>query len=165
MTGATVFVYGTLMAPEVLQTLIKRVPQHQPGAPGCACCMCIAVCDQVQVDNPRDIPLCPSACLQRASRATSGTAYAATSFLACSRPGQATRSAAWCVRPQQEAHSDACAMALPESGGFQCTCCLQCSCLAALSACCVPRATSKLCSWPGGEAGAARPRHTGARRL
>lgn len=29
--GTAVFVYGTLMAPEVLQVLIKRVPRSQPG--------------------------------------------------------------------------------------------------------------------------------------
>eukprot|EP00878_Enallax_costatus_P017780 GHUV01018682.1.p1 GENE.GHUV01018682.1~~GHUV01018682.1.p1 ORF type:complete len:147 (+),score=12.20 GHUV01018682.1:308-748(+) len=31
MTGGAAFVYGTLMAPEVLNLLIKRVPPHKPA--------------------------------------------------------------------------------------------------------------------------------------
>ena len=37
--GTVVFVYGTLMAPEVLQVLIKRVPRSQPGGQPMQACM------------------------------------------------------------------------------------------------------------------------------
>ena len=85
--GTVVFVYGTLMAPEVLQVLIKRVPRSQPGGQPMEACMQATVW-QILTHLRRG---------QHACRATSGVASKATSSRACSLPDHRMRSMAWCV--------------------------------------------------------------------